>query len=376
MATLDTNFTSSLLKGDTESTNSLIGGKDRYWNDAQGAYNDGSYHSNKIMRYPQDIISGSTDYFKIEVLEHLNRGNGFQDGYDNLFSGKEETVTLKTTEGLNRKNDDGSDMSFTGTSIVGGEVQEISQTLYKARTQQTIILPVPQSVNDNNSTGWGRNEINDWAAWGIQRINDVATTVTAGNAAAGLKATILDAGEMVKESPGSSGVEWLKSKLISSAANVLGSNVTPSGLLARTTGQIINTNVELLFNSVTLRSFTFNWNLTPRSKSEAEEVKKIIRTLKQTSSARKGDDKNFGFLNTPHLYRVSYMKGSGKHPFLNSFKHCALANIQMNYTGSGTYATYDDGTPVHMNMGMTFQELNPIYAEDYDDANAGSGVGY
>ena len=70
------------------------------------------------------------------------------------------------------------------------------------------------------------------------------------------------------------------------------------------------------------------------------------------------------------------MKGSGKHPFLNSFKHCALASIQMNYTGSGTYATYDDGTPVHMNMGMTFQELNPIYAEDYDDANAGSGVGY
>ena len=48
----------------------------------------------------------------------------------------------------------------------------------------------------------------------------------------------------------------------------------------------------------------------------------------------------------------------------------------MNYTGSGTYATYDDGTPVHMKLNLTFQELNPIYNEDYEDANAGKGVGY
>ena len=191
MATIET---PSLIN---ESTNSLVGGKDRYWNDAQGAYNDGSYHANKIMRYPQDIISGSSDYFKIEVLEHLNRGSGFSDGYDNLFSGEKETVKLETTEGNDRKDGDGTNQEFEGTALVGGSVNEISQTLYKARTQQTIILPVPQSVNDNNSTGWGRNEINDWAAWGIQRINDVATTVTAGNAAAGLKSTIIEAGKMV-----------------------------------------------------------------------------------------------------------------------------------------------------------------------------------
>ena len=30
-------------------------------------------------------------------------------------------------------------------------------------------------------------------------------------------------------------------------------------------------------------------------------------------------------------------------------------NISVNYTGEGTYATYDDGTPVSMIMDLTFQ---------------------
>ena len=35
--------------------------------------------------------------------------------------------------------------------------------------------------------------------------------------------------------------------------------------------------------------------------------------------------------------------------------------------GEGTYATYDDGTPVSMIMDLTFKELEPIYDTDYYD---------
>lgn len=67
------------------------------------------------------------------------------------------------------------------------------------------------------------------------------------------------------------------------------------------------------------------------------------------------------------------MSGNKKHPFLNSFKPCALTDMQISYTGSGTYATYQDGTPVHIQMNLTFKELNPIYREDYKNVG---GVGY
>jgi len=46
-----------------------------------------------------------------------------------------------------------------------------------------------------------------------------------------------------------------------------------------------------------------------------------------------------------------------------------LNTMSVNYTGSGTYATYSDATPVHMVMTLTFQELTPIYREDYVESN-------
>ena len=60
------------------------------------------------------------------------------------------------------------------------------------------------------------------------------------------------------------------------------------------------------------------------------------------------------------------MKGNSPHPFLNKFIPAALVNMNVNYTGSNTYATYYDGTPVHITMQLDFQELNPIYFEDYE----------
>ena len=54
----------------------------------------------------------------------------------------------------------------------------------------------------------------------------------------------------------------------------------------------------------------------------------------------------------------------------------ALKNMGVNYTGSGTYATYEDTTPIHMQLSLSFQELNPIYAEDYENEEGKIGVGY
>ena len=68
------------------------------------------------------------------------------------------------------------------------------------------------------------------------------------------------------------------------------------------------------------------------------------------------------------------MSGGKPHPFLNQFKICALNAMSVNYTASGTYATYSDATPVHMQMTLTFQELTPIYREDYIEAGSKTGA--
>ena len=74
------------------------------------------------------------------------------------------------------------------------------------------------------------------------------------------------------------------------------------------------------------------------------------------------------FLKSPDIFELTYKKGSRSHPFLHNFKPCALSNLTTTYTGSGTYSTYQDGTPTHVILTASFQEINPIYAEDYADS--------
>ena len=50
--------------------------------------------------------------------------------------------------------------------------------------------------------------------------------------------------------------------------------------------------------------------------------------------------------------------------------------MNVSYTNSGTYSTYENGVPVNIRMSLTFKELNPIYHEDYQTTAAGPGVGY
>ena len=122
--------------------------------------------------------------------------------------------------------------------------------------------------------------------------------------------------------------------------------------------------------------------MVPRSESESSQIKEIIRLFKSQMAGKKGLETGAAaglFLKSPSVFRLKYMSGGQPHPYLNTFKICALTGTTVNYTASGTYATYSDATPVHMNMTLQFQELTPIYHEDYVDQGRNfklTGTGY
>ena len=172
----------------------------------------------------------------------------------------------------------------------------------------------------------------------------------------------------------------VRAAISGAAVGALGSNVSAKSVISRSTGQIMNNNLELLFQGVNLRSFPFTITFSPRDQNESALVKEIIRRLKQSMAPKVGDMKAGAaggiFLKSPDVFQLKYLKDGADHPFLNSFKLAALTGMTMNYTNAGTYTTYEDGTPVNIRMSLTFKELNPIYAEDYAQGGAGPGVGY
>jgi hypothetical protein len=232
----------------------------------------------------------------------------------------------------------------------------------------SVTLPVQPSITDNNTVDWSGGTLNAIQAYaaaaGINLIgsNDVADLGTQ-------VGTIL--GQIAKEiTTNGNNAQALKIFFAQEAVGI-------QNLLSRTSGAILNSNLELLFNGPSLRPFSFAFRLSPRDESEANQVRQIIRFFKQGMSVKTSSSNIF--LQSPNIFRIRYLTWDGKkyteHPSINRIKRCALLSCDVDYTPDGTYMTYNDPRRTMTSYGMTlrFSELEPIYEDDYG-GERGSGT--
>ena len=233
----------------------------------------------------------------------------------------------------------------------------------------TITLPMPSGgITDRNSVSWQSGELN--AAQ--DALAGVAMNLILGGPAAG---TDVAKKELEKATAGNK--DLIKAIIAAkSTETAIGTN----NLLSRAFGVQINQNLELLFDGPQLRDFSFSFKMTPRSKLEAIRVRSIIRTFKQAMSVKRSE--SVLLLKAPHTFRISYLTSNKSHPYLNRFKECALTGCSVNYTPDNSYMSYDDSDPDGRSMTayeltLSFQELEPIFDDDYDDGdNLPTNIGY
>jgi hypothetical protein len=288
------------------------------------------------LRYPQKSIGKNDDYLEIGVIEYVPPG--LETGENNL---KLKTGTEKNS---------------------------------RQKAKQTIQLPIPSNIGDTNQVNWGDDSLNPLAAFGTEQAGKV---INSGDFGKGLIDAAREIGNTGREIVTKGGGQDLITKYFQSIlVNSVGANTTPEGLLSRASGSVLNPNLELLFSGVNLRSFAFDFDFAPRDEKESNVVKEIIRIFKQSMAPKTGSNTEGAglFIKAPNIFLLKYKSGNQDHPYLNKFKPCALTSMGMNYTGSGSYATYADKTPVHMKLSLSFTELNPIYNEDYKPSDI--GVGY
>jgi hypothetical protein len=290
------------------------------------------------LRYPQKSIGKDDDYLEIGVIKYVPPG--LETGENNL---KLKTGTEKNS---------------------------------KQKAEKTIQLPIPSNIGDTNQVNWGDDSLNPLAAFASEQIGNV---LKSSNLLKGISDAYNNAASTGKETLTKGGGQDLISKYFQSQlVNSLGANTTPEGLLSRASGSVLNPNLELLFGGVNLRTFPFDFDFAPRDEKESNVVKEIIRVFKQSMAPKTGSNTEGSglFISAPNIFLLKYKSGNQDHPYLNKFKPCALTSMGMNYTGSGSYSTYADKTPVHMKLSLSFTELNPIYNEDYNSSIGQQAVGY
>lgn len=260
-----------------------------------------------------------------------------------------------------------------------------------------VKLPMPNSIQDSNQIGWGKDVMNNLSAAitsGVMRnpalVGGIGSILGSLNPGLGQMGALMAAGmaqsggidgnssdiakaqaiaKKLSSAPGAS--TFMKTNLGSMMLGAMGVNVSPESLLARGFGVIPNSNLELLFNSPSLRTFEFNWRMSARNEREALQIKRIIRFFKQGMAAKTVNSSAGGrslYLGTPNVFRLQYRTANRKIiEGVNRIKPCAVTGTAVNYTPDGQWSAYDEGQPVSCTMSINMSELEPVYASDYSE---------
>jgi len=331
----------------------------------------------KDLRYPYAPIHETTDYLSIQIrtyvpsrfsTQQISRESEYIIGDAGQTNAANDAFIYKQGSPATRYTNTVSNRAQLGVGDVTAQFQPNGRSNI-GDLIDTIYLPIPSNIQDGNSVTFGPGEMDGLTAQTLGVINKAFADARFDNLAQVAGELVKDAAKIGLSGPSK---EYFLNTIAAGAANIpFGGNLTAAQILARETGKILNPNMELLFSGVNLRSFKFSFKMTPRSKTEAEKIRDIIKTLKQNMSPKEDGV----YLGSPNVFQLEYKKGTSPHPFLHRFKECALTDMSVNYTGEGTYATYsgDLSAPVSMIMDLGFKELEPIYSSDYGSEE---GVGY
>ena len=326
-------------------------------------------YKKKTLSYPLARRNESkTDYLQIEIADYQAPGLNLPAFEDS--SGKKITAKTITDNTVVSKVIPGSEGSFALTQ--GSTKNNFPAKRKNKQIKYVINLPMPRNITDTTGVQYGEASLNPIEAAGLA-VGSELIQGNIDNLKRAFGSVMNQGGSALQDGENQRAIA---AALSGTAIGALGGNVNANQVISRASGQILNPNLELLFQGVGLRVFPFQFQFFPRNNQEGETVISIIRALKQemAPSRTSKEGSNTGvFIRTPSIFQLTYMKGGEKHPYLNSFLPTVLSDMKINYTASGAHSTFYDGIPTHIRLDLQFKELNPLFKEDYDGVG---GVGY
>ena len=336
----------------------------------------GQEHSGTVYRYPRSRFQPGQDMIKIDIFEYEKSENQpFRIGsiLGNAI-GEKQNVDIKNDKGEVTGTKEIQSIYLDKINIPSTTQSFLENKSKLRKNQRTIYLPIPQKISDSLRVEYAEDRLSPVAAAAVATANEILSADTGSIAKVRDFVGRVTSGQYKFEGIDSAGMNSLKTGLAASAIRSLGMNVSAQGLISRASGQVLQSNLELLFSGMALRTFPFIFDFAPRDEKEAEEVMLIIRTIKMAMTPSGRDSV---MMTAPDLFQFTYISGKERHPFLNSFKVGVLSNMTVDYTAGGNYATYGGKfkSPVHMRMRLDFKEINPVFREDYEQMSNTPGMG-
>jgi len=240
-----------------------------------------------------------------------------------------------------------------GRKGFGTSFQNILPTT--TRITDSIAIYLPPNVKDATSVGYNNAEMG-----------------VIGAAAAG-SAGVVDALRKGDLSGLASTLGTAAKDLLATAGLGLGSEflgtlagVDPEGLKGfakKAFGQASNPYMEVLFEGVEMRTFTYNFTFSPRNKEETEDVKKIIEMFRFHMMPELNGGSS-AFMTLPSTFDIHYMYQvtpdvSNENNYYTKIATCVLKGCDVDYTPNGV-KSFASGAPTQITMSLSFQETEML----------------
>jgi len=310
----------------------------------------------KQVKITTTEYEGDQDYYGTEVTKVVDvKGEGEAiKGYYRDRMKKVTGTVYGQYEGLN-------------VSLKSGIAKQRERTGIAAKQKTTtrvsdsVAIYLPPNVQDNTSATYNDMQtgmLGYMAATGI----DFAKQLGSGDYEGAAKSLIGGLGGFATEAAKRGAAGILEGLTGSEGATQLGNRIF---------GQADNPYMEVLFESMNVRQFTYNFTFAPRNEDERDDVQAIIQLFRfhMAPELQGGQSR---FLTLPSEFDIHYMYQAkdgtnSENDYYNKIATCVLENVAVDYT-PGAVRSFADGSPTQITMTLVFKETEALTK---DKINAG-----
>ena len=340
---------------------SLVGdvfGVDLSTNPAGKLTNRPTKYSTKSLAYPAGVEGDDQQghYIIFEILQQnkakLTAAKNKKDALAAVVASEtDRSATLasmtsaqkKANEAVKNYNDIASKKTDDGIrSLSGGKnsIQLSNKATVKIDTQ--IALYMPPSISVQYESKYGDQNISGIAAAAAGAI-DAFTGKNGTSAETALKGALDELGM---------GLETGLMKVLETAAP------GATALLALEKGAVRTPKMELMFEGIGRRRFSYEFTFIPKDAAEAETIKEIVKQFK-FHMASNYSDTTFREMEIPSFFNILYKYRNADNDYLNKISTCALEKMDVSY-GGDRFVSYEGGVPQTTKISLKFKELEII----------------
>ena len=309
-------------------------------------------------RKPGKIGSGTAkkDFSKIisDLEQEQNRLNIFaeeeaqtSDDFDNAVA---------TSAGLNDRiaevnANKAAELKALTAGKAGKNKSILQQSLGTRESTAIIQLYMPPSVSVNYSVKYGDQEIGNLALLGKEAFEGFRSS--SGSFGDKLKAAAAQAKGAAKEA------------LLAMANASLDTFAGGARALSNISrGSVVTPRMELMFEGVGRRSFSYTFVFIPKSEQESKVVEEIVYQFKENMMPEYSNSLTRREMEIPNTFDIDYRYKSSSNSFLNKINVCFLQDVQIQY-GADRFTAYEStsskfgvGAPAQKTtMTLQFSEL-------------------